>query len=89
MFTYIKSILFVIVTLCITGYICKTYEKINDKLSLDAVSNSDMNPKIFYFITPIFLASIRAFLFKNANGPLMLHVKSLFYKLDKPDFSRM
>lgn len=87
MFTYIKSILFVIVTLCVTGYICKTYEKINDKLSLDAESNSDMNPKIFYFITPIFfwLAS-RAFLFKNANGPLMLHVKSLFYKLDKPDF---
>jgi H+/Cl- antiporter ClcA len=86
MFTYIKSILFVILILCVIGYICKTYEKINDNLS-DAESNSDMNPKIFYFITPIFfwLAS-RTFLFKNANGPLMLHVKSLFYNLDKPDF---
>ena len=51
------------------------------------LSNAEINPKMFYFITPIFfwLAS-KSFLFKNANGPLMSHVKSLFNNLDKPDF---
>ena len=87
MFTHIKSILVIVVILYIIGYICKIYEKINNDLSLDVLSTADINPKLFYFITPLFfwLAS-KSFLFKNANGPLMSHVKSLFYNLDKPDF---
>ena len=87
MFTHIKSILLIVVILYIIGYICKIYEKTNDDLSLYVLSISDINPKLFYFITPLFfwLAS-KSFLFKNANGPLMSHVKSLFYNLDKPDF---
>ena len=85
--THIKSVLFIIVILYVIGYICKIYEKINNSLSLDVLSTAETNPKIFYFVTPIFfwLAS-KSFLFKNANGPLMSYIKSLFYNLDKPDF---
>lgn len=87
MLTHIKSVLFAIVILCVTGYICKIYEKITNDLSLHVLSIAEINSKMFYFITPIFfwLAS-RTFLFKNANGPLLVHVKSLFFNLDKPDF---
>ena len=76
MLTHIKSVLFAIVILCVTGYICKIYEKTTNDLSLHVLSNAEINSKIFYFITPIFfwLAS-KSFVFKNANGPLLSHVK--------------
>lgn len=87
MFPHVNSVLLILAILCVTGYICNVYEKTNDKLSLDALSMVDMNPAAFYFITPAcFWLASRSFLFKNANGPLMSHVKSLFYNLDKPDF---
>ena len=86
MLTHIKNILLIVVILYIIGYICNLYEKIFDKLSLNVLSIANINPMLFYFITPIFfwLAS-KSFLFKNANGPLMSHIKSLFFNLDKPD----
>ena len=87
MLTHIKSVLFAILILSVTGYICKIYEKTTNDLSLHVLSIAEINSKMFYFITPIFfwLAS-KSFLFKNANGPLLSHVKSLFNNLDKPDF---
>ena len=54
MLTHIKNVLFAIVILCVTGYICKIYEKTTNDLSLHVLSNAEINPKIFYFITPIF-----------------------------------
>jgi H+/Cl- antiporter ClcA len=82
----IINILFSIGFLCIIGYILKLYEKVNKNMTLNAISLSNNNPKMFYIITPIlFWVASQAFLFKNANGPLMLHIKTLFDNLKKPN----
>lgn len=83
----IINILFSIGILFIIGYVLNVYEEINKKMTLNAISLSNNNPKIFYIITPIlFWISSQAFLFKNANGPLMLHIKILFENLKIPNF---
>ena len=87
MLTYIKSILLVIVILCIIGYISKIYDDVNVNLSLKTLSIADVNPAVFYLLTPLFFwMSSKSFLFKNANGPLLSHIKSLFYNMNEPGF---
>jgi H+/Cl- antiporter ClcA len=82
----IINILFSIGFLCIIGYVLKLYEKVNKNMTLNAISLSNNNPKMFYIITPIlFWVASHAFLFKNANGPLMLHIKTLFDNLKFPN----
>jgi len=82
----IINILFSIGFLCIIGYVLKLYEKVNKDMTSNAISLSNTNPKMFYIITPIlFWVASHAFLFKNANGPLMLHIKILFDNLKFPN----
>ena len=72
MSSQVKSIIFIIVVLCIIGYICRLYDTIRSQISLNALKNAKMNPKIFYVLSPIlFCLAANAFFFKNANGPLM------------------
>jgi len=83
---FIINSLFSIGILCIISYVLKLYEEINKKMTLNAISLSNNNPKIFYIITPIlFWVASHAFLFKNANGPLMLHIKTLFENIKIPN----
>jgi len=85
MISQIKSIIFIIITLCIIGYIYKVYETTYEQFSLNATTKAETNPKIFYVLSPIFFwIASNAFLFKNANGPLMSRIKSLFYNLNEP-----
>jgi len=82
----IINILFSVGFLCIIGYVLKLYEEVNKDMTTNAISLSKNNPKIFYIITPIlFWVASQAFLFKNANGPLMLHIKTLFDNLNFPN----
>lgn len=82
----IINILFSVGFLCIIGYVLKLYEKVNKDMTTNAISLSNNNPKMFYVITPIlFWVASHAFLFKNANGPLMLHIKILFDNLKFPN----
>ena len=82
----IINILFSVGFLCIIGYVLKLYEEVNKDMTTNAISLSKNNPKIFYIITPIlFWVASQAFLFKNANGPLMLHIKTLFDNLNIPN----
>lgn len=87
MSSQVKSIIFIIVVLCIIGYICRLYDTIRSQISLNALKNAKMNPKIFYVLSPIlFCLAANAFFFKNANGPLMSRINSLFYNLNEPTF---
>jgi H+/Cl- antiporter ClcA len=87
MTSHVESIIFVIVILCIIGYICRLYETIHSQLSLNALKSAKTNPKIFYILSPIlFCLAANAFFFKNANGPLVSRIKSLFYNLNQPTF---
>ena len=82
----IINILFSVGFLCIIGYVLKLYEKANKDMTTNAISLSNNNPKMFYIITPIlFWVASQSFLFKNANGPLMLHLKTLFDNLNIPN----
>jgi H+/Cl- antiporter ClcA len=86
----IINILFSIGFLCIIGYVLKLYEKANKDMTTNAISLSNNNPKMFYIITPIlFWVASHAFLFKNANGPLMLHIKILFDNLNIPNLFKL
>ena len=87
MSSQVKSIIFIIVVLCIIGYICRLYDTIRSQISLNALKNTKMNPKIFYVLSPIlFCLAANAFFFKNATGPLMSRINSLFYNLNEPTF---
>ena len=82
---FIINSLFIVILLCIIGYVSNLYEKINTKFEINALSFANNNPSIFYIITPIlFWIASHAFMFKNANGPLMLHIKTLFENLKNP-----
>ena len=82
----IINILFSVGFLCIIGYVLKLYEEVNKDMTTNAISLSKNNPKMFYIITPIlFWVASQAFLFKNANGPLMLHIKTIFDNLNIPN----
>lgn len=87
MFAHIKSILLIVIVLYTIGYISNIYDDVNIKLSLKTLSIAELKPAMFYFLTPLFFwMSSKSFLFKNANGPLMSHIKSLFYNMNDPGF---
>ena len=74
-----KNIIIILFLLCIIGYICTLYENIHTKCKNWAKFYSENNPSLFYVITPLFfLIAAHTFLFKKANGPLMLHINTLF-----------
>lgn len=80
------TFIFIIVTLFFIGYVCKLYKLTFVKLSLDAKVNIKKNPSALYLLSPLFFwMASRAFLFKNANGPLMTNIHELFKNLNEPN----
>ena len=80
------TFIFIIVTLFFIGYICKLYRLTFLNLSLDAKLNIVKNPSVLYLLSPLFFwIASRAFLFKNANGPLMNSINNLFKNLNEPN----
>ena len=80
------TFVFIVVTLFFIGYICQLYKHTFIKLSLDAKLNIVKNPSVLYLLSPLFFwIASRTFLFKNANGPLMNNVYTLFKNLNEPN----
>ena len=80
------TLIFIIVALFFIGYICKLYRLTFSNLSLDAKLNIVKNPSVLYLLSPLFFwIASRAFLFKNANGPLMNNINNLFKNLNEPN----
>ena len=80
------TLIFIIVALFCIGYICKLYRLTFLNLSLDAKLNIVKNPSVLYLLSPLFFwIASRAFLFKNANGPLMNSINNLFKNLNEPN----
>jgi H+/Cl- antiporter ClcA len=80
------TFIFIVVVLFFIGYVCKLYKHTFTKLSRDAKKNIVKNPSALYLLSPLlFWIASRAFLFKNANGPLTQNVKNLFDYLNEPN----
>ena len=80
------TLIFIIGTLFFIGYICQLYRLTFVNLSLDAKLNIVKNPSVLYLLSPLFFwIASRAFLFKNANGPLMNNINNLFKNLNEPN----
>ena len=80
------TLIFIIVALFFIGYVCKLYRLTFLNLSLDAKLNIVKNPSVLYLLSPLFFwIASRAFLFKNANGPLMNNINNLFKNLNEPN----
>ena len=80
------TLIFIIVALFCIGYICQLYRLTFSNLSLDAKLNIVKNPSVLYLLSPLFFwIASRAFLFKNANGPLMNNINNLFKNLNEPN----
>ena len=80
------TLIFIIGTLFFIGYICQLYRLTFVNLSLDAKLNIVKNPSVLYLLSPFFFwIASRAFLFKNANGPLMNNINNLFKNLNEPN----
>ena len=80
------TLIFIIGTLFFIGYICQLYRLTFLNLSLDAKLNIVKNPSVLYLLSPLFFwIASRAFLFKNANGPLMNSINNLFKNLNEPN----
>ena len=80
------TFIFIVVTLFFIGYICQLYKHTFAKLSLASKLNIVKNPSALYLLSPLFFwIASRTFLFKNANGPLMNNVYTLFKNLNEPN----
>lgn len=80
------TFIFIVVVLFFVGYVCQLYKHTFTKLSRDAKMNIVKNPSALYLLSPfLFWIASRAFLYKNANGPLSQNVKNLFNDLNEPN----
>jgi len=80
------TFVFIVITLFFIGYVCQFYKHTFAKLSSDAKLNILKKPSALYLLSPFFFwIASRTFLFKNANGPLMNSVNSLFKNLNEPN----
>lgn len=80
------TFVFIVITLFFIGYVCQFYKHTFAKLSSDAKLNIVKKPSALYLLSPFFFwIASRTFLFKNANGPLMNSVNSLFKNLNEPN----
>jgi H+/Cl- antiporter ClcA len=85
-FKRVFTFIFIVFTLFFIGYVCQFYKHTFTKLSLDAKLNIVKNPSSLYLLSPFFFwIASRTFLFKNANGPLMNNVYTLFKNLNEPN----